>query len=218
MYVTPAILAHSEEDAKAKLFHPELKNVARRFHIDVLDGSLFGASSWADPNIIGEWNDLPEIEVHLMVANPILHAVSWKTAVPTLKNVIVHAEIPRPIQKVCAQIKLMQLSVSLAINPETMIETLGQYKAHIDELLIMGVHPGKSGQAFLGDPILSKISRAHALHPTLPIAVDGGIDKRVIRLLAQAGASRFIASSAIWSAASPKDALEDLHACAIIPA
>lgn len=218
MYISPAVLARSEEDAKKKLFHPGVRQAAERFHIDVLDGTMFGASCWADPNIIGEWNDLPEIEIHLMVQNPVLHVVSWKTAVPTLKNVIIHAEISRPLQKVCSQIKLMQLGVSLAVNPETMIENLGQYEKHIDELLVMGVHPGKSAQSFLGEPILAKIRRAHALHPALPIAVDGGVNTKVIRPLAEAGASRFIAANAIWSKENPREALDELSRCAIISA
>jgi ribulose-phosphate 3-epimerase len=218
MYITPAVLAHTEQEAKEKLLYPGLKKAAPLFHIDVLDGTMFNASCWADAKTIGSWEGLPDIEIHMMVNNPLPQVVEWKRFVPTLKNVIIHAEIPRPKHKICERIKVMQLSVSFALNPETPLDALAKCHGHLDELLIMGVNPGASGQEFMGEPILAKVRRAQALHPALPIAVDGGVNEKVIRLLAEAGASRFIASNAIWSKAEPKEGLEELSRCAIIRA
>jgi ribulose-phosphate 3-epimerase len=216
MSITPAILAHSAEDAKAKLFEKSLQDVAPRFHIDVLDGTMFGASCWADPKIIGTWENLPEIEIHLMVNNPLPLTVEWKRFVPTLKNVIIHAEVPRPKAKICERIKLMQLDVSVALNPETSLDELKKCHGHLDEVVIMGVHPGASGQKFLGEPILSKIRRLRILHPELSVAIDGGVNTETVRSLKDAGAQRFIASSAIWHETIPRHGFLELRERAII--
>jgi len=218
MQITPAILAHDEADCKAKLFEPSLKGVVPRFHIDVLDGTMFNASCFADPEIIGSWKGLPEIEIHLMVNDPIKHAVAFKRFVPTLKKVIIHKEIPRSLHRVINQCVSMQLEIALAINPRTEIAGIERYENDIQELLVMGVNPGASGQEFLGEPILAKIRRARMLFGEMPIAVDGGVSKKTIHTITLAGATRCIASSVIWSESIPKEALEELSHCAIMNA
>jgi ribulose-phosphate 3-epimerase len=218
MHITPAVLAHDEADCKAKLFHPGLRNVAKRFHIDVLDNTLVPKTCWADPEIIGTWKNLPEIEIHLMVTHPSRHATLWRTKVPTLKNVIVHAESITDPVRTCERMNLMGLSVTVAVNPETHIEAFLEMQKCANELLIMGVHPGASGQEFLEDITISKIKRARALFPHLPIAIDGGVNTKSVQAIAQAGATRVIAASALWSSPSPEEALEALADCAIIHA
>ncbi len=216
MIITPAILAHDEADCKAKLFEPSLKGVVPRFHIDVLDGTMFDATCFADPAIIGSWKGLPEIEIHLMVSDPMKHAVAFKRFVPTLKKVIIHKEIPRSLHRVINQCMSMQLEIALAINPRTEIAGIERYENDIQELLVMGVNPGASGQTFLGEPILAKIRRARALFPEMPIAVDGGVNTATIHAITLAGATRSIAASAIWSESVPQQGLEELSRCAIM--
>ncbi|MFA5945600.1 MAG: hypothetical protein WC802_01665 [Patescibacteria group bacterium] len=209
MNITPGILAKDENDCKTKLQLAELKN--ERFHLDALDNTLVHGSCWADPNIIGTWKELPEIEIHLMVTHPARHATIWKTRVPTLKNVIIPAEAIRDPQRMCEKLKLMGLTVTIAINPKTPVEAFNDMKGCADELLIMGVEPGASGQPFLGEVILAKIMRARALFPNLSICVDGGVNTKSIQAIANAGATRAIATSAIWKSASPLEELQRLE-------
>ncbi len=215
MDITPAILAHDEADCQAKLFHPELRKVAKRFHIDVLNNTLVPKSCWADPAVIGGWSNLPEIEIHLMVTDPMQHAVAWKTKVPTLKNVIVHAEAIRN-PNICLQLDAMKVGITLAVNPETPVEAWHDIPGCPSELLIMGVQPGASGQEFMREITLAKIRRARALFPELEIVVDGGVNTKSIQAINQAGATRAIAASAIWSSPTPESALEQLSDCAIM--
>lgn len=215
MEITPAILAHDEADCKAKLFHPGLRKVAKRFHIDVLNNTLVPKTCWADPKVIGSWADLPEIEIHLMVSDPMQHVVAWSTKIPTLKNVIIHAEAIRN-PNICSQLDSMKLGVTLAVNPETPVEAWDDIPGCPSELLIMGVKPGASGQEFMEEIALAKIRRARALFPDLNIVVDGGVNTKSIQAIAKAGATRVIAASALWSSAAPQEALDELLDCAII--
>lgn len=218
MIIVPAVLAHNAEDCRAKLFHTALKGEVPFFHIDVLDGSMFNASCWSDPAIIGAWEGVPEIELHLMVQNPMLHAVAWKKQVPSFKRAIFHAESHRPIKTMIDDFKSMGVMPTLAINPETTIESIEKHLPHLDELLVMGVHPGASGQSFLGEQITAKVKRIHALYPALPLALDGGVSKMTIHGLHEAGIGRFVASSALWGNTDPKEALHELRECAMIRA
>ena len=84
------------------------------------------------------------------------------------------------------------------VNPETPIESLKHEILRCDLLLIMGVHPGKSGQKFLGDSVLEKIKEARAHFPKTTIAVDGGITKKNAKSIIEAGADQLCVSSVIW--------------------
>lgn len=205
MPLLPAILAEDKNDFHEKLFSLALHNEAPMFHIDVLDGSMFGATSFSDADVVGAWHDLPQIELHLMVENPLPIVEAWREKVPSTKRAIVHAEIGRPIGSILERIVNLGLEPGLALNPETPVELFEKHASLLKIGLIMGVHPGQSGQAFLGEPILAKIRRAHLLLPRLTLAVDGGVTLRNALSLIQAGASILVASSAIWSAKNPRE-------------
>ncbi len=210
MLITPSILAKNEQECREKLFHPGLHRKNLRFHIDILDGTLFNATSWADPEMIGSWPDLPEIEIHIMSENPFLHVVAWHKYVASLRRVILHQEIARPLGTILEQVEILKLDRTVALNPETPIEHLEKYQKHIDEVLLMSVHPGASGQAFLGEPILAKIRRTRVLFPNLDIALDGGVTRDNIGSLAETGANRCVCGAALWQHPHPEDAHDDL--------
>lgn len=214
MCITPAILATDEADFKAKLFAKGVHDRAEFFHVDVLDGSMFDAVSWCDPEIIGSWEDVPPLELHLMVKDPLSHALAFRRNVRAAKKAIIHTEIERDIGKILRQISAMDFAVGLAVNPETPVDRALAYQSSIEELLIMGVNPGSMGRAFLGEPILAKIRRARSFFPSLPIAIDGGVNKTRIKILKESGVDRMVAGSAIWKYEEPGKSFSDLLDCA----
>lgn len=208
MEILPGILATDELDCKQKLLHPRLQKVAKMFHVDVLDGSMFANACWADPKVVGSWSGLPHIELHCMVQNPLPVAEEWYKHVATLKRIIVHKEIGRSLEHVLAELSQLDLEVLVAINPDTPVDEVVNFP--FDALTVMGVQPGKSGQLFLGEPILSKLKRARVLLPGAPLELDGGVSEMTIQNIAQAGATRCVASSALWKAENPVEAYENL--------
>ncbi len=210
--IIPAVLARNSADCQAKLLHPGLNSVADIFQVDVLDGSMFDASCFADANIIATWPHLPAIELHLMVHNPLPIIELWHRLVPSLKRIIIHAELARPLGAILERAKSLGLETGLALNPETSLDRIAHHLHNLDVVQIMGIHPGASGQPFLGDPIIAKIRRCHELHPNLIIAVDGGVSLQTAKSLTNAGASRLIAGSALWSAANPVEVYTQLKA------
>jgi len=210
--IIPAVLVCNATDCQAKLLHPGLHSVADMFQVDVLDGTMFDASCFADPSVISTWPNLPNIELHLMVHNPLPIIELWHSLIPSLKRVIIHAELARPLGAILERAQALGLEIGLALNPETSLDRVAHHLHNLDVVQIMGVHPGASGQPFLGEPILAKISRCHELHPNLIIAVDGGVSLKTAKNLVNAGASRLVAGSALWSAANPVEIYTQLKA------
>jgi ribulose-phosphate 3-epimerase len=202
--IVPAVLAHSKEEFVAKISHGPLRAVAPLWQIDVLDGSMFGATSWFDVEEITLMPVMPQIELHLMINNPLPVIEAWKNSIPNLQRVIIHAEIDRPVGAILQRIRELNLEAGLAINPETPIETISGYDEKIDLLLVMGVHPGASGRSFVGQPILQKIREAKTRYPTLKIAVDGGINLDNAAQIVDAGAHQLCIASALWETNHPE--------------
>lgn len=204
MYITPAILAKDKEEFRDRivLVHqlPE-----GRWHVDVLDGSRHQIACWHDANVVGDMPDLPEIEIHLMVQDPFAEILTWYRAVPTLRRVLIEADT-KQLQNVLRQVRALKLDISLVLNPDVIPDICTSFQNDIDEVMIMGVRPGRSAQKFLGEEVFSKIARTRALFPNLALAVDGGVRQEIIALLAKSGITRVIVASALWESPSPSDA------------
>jgi ribulose-phosphate 3-epimerase len=85
----------------------------------------------------------------------------------------------------------------------------------LDLLLCMTVNPGWGGQEFLPSS-LGKLERLRALlGPGVAIEVDGGIDVTTAGPCATAGATAFVAGSAVFGAADPGSAYREIAAAAL---
>ncbi|MCA9132677.1 MAG: ribulose-phosphate 3-epimerase, partial [Planctomycetales bacterium] len=80
-----------------------------------------------------------------------------------------------------------------------------------DLLLVMSVNAGFGGQAF--NPVaLEKLKTLKATSPDLLLEVDGGVNLKTIASCYQAGASLFVAGSAIFGQDDYRRAIESLVA------
>lgn len=206
--ILPAILATDAAEFQERLRFPGFWQPGMVAHIDILDGSMFHATCFHQAASVSHLSMVQGIELHCMVQNPLEVAEAWFDHVPTLKRVIVHREIGRSLANVVTKLRTMNVEVVVAVNPATPVDEIARLP--IDALMVMGVEPGASGQAFLGEPILAKMRRAQALFPNLKLAVDGGVSQTTISQISLAGASRCVASSALWKAEKPAEAYKEL--------
>ncbi len=204
MIITPAILAKDEQSFRHYLQYAH-QLPSGRWHVDILDGSLYDTHCWHDATTVGSVHDLPEIELHLMVRDPLPHILAWHRHVSSLCRVLLDADMPH-LEKMLRHIHALRLDASLVLNPATSPDVCAQFVADIDEVVVMGVSPGASGQAFLGEEVIAKIQRLRALFPSLAVAVDGGVHLENVSSLARAGVTRIVAASALWKSHSPLDA------------
>jgi ribulose-phosphate 3-epimerase len=120
----------------------------------------------------------------------------------------VHVEIGET-PALLAAMRDLGLEVGLAANPDTPFEAFEPYLDEVDLLLLMTVFPGFGGQEFMSE-VIPKVRRARRAiderGARAVIQVDGGIDERTAPLVAVAGASVFVAGSAIFGADDPRAA------------
>ena len=208
--IVPALLVESfdEFERKLRLVEPHTELV----QVDVLNGSMFGVTNWFDPAKVGALRTDVKMELHLMVENPIPIIEAWQKHVPTLTRAIIHAEMNRPAGVVVDHIKeVLKLEAGVAINPETPMSAIESVFHIIDQLTIMGVHPGASGQAFIGDSVLEKIRQARHHREDLVIEMDGGLTDEFIGPLVDSGANRLCAASLIFKDQDPAGKLQELN-------
>src|SRR5581483_5661447 len=90
------------------------------------------------------------------------------------------------------------LQAGVAFNPESEPEDVAAVAADADLVLCMSIHPGYSGQEFRPDAV-DRIQRLRAALPDhVHVQVDGGIDHETIGAAHAAGATLFVAGSAIF--------------------
>jgi ribulose-phosphate 3-epimerase len=206
--VIPSLLVESEREFEQKL--RLIENDCKTVHVDILDGTLFPSTNWFDAKAVGAMRTPVKFELHLMVENPIPIVAEWKKHVKGTSRAIVHAEMKRSLGAVLDHLESIEkLETGVAVNPETPLSAIHEVMHRISQLTVMGVHPGSSGQAFLGRMILEKIRQAREHRKDLAIEIDGGVTGELLAGLVQAGATRVCAASMLFSAGDPAKALRD---------
>lgn len=215
--IVPAFLVESEAEFEKNLRLVE--HDCRLIQVDVLDGSLFPNTCWYNPERIGALKTDVEMELHLMVENPLPIIKAWKEHVPTFTRAIVHTEMHRPSGVITGNIQdELQLEAGIALNPESPLSEIEEVLHQVEQVTIMSVHPGYQGQTFgdeahVGDKtfILEKIEAARKHRPDIMIEVDGGITQELIKLLVKAGANRLCIGSAIFKTENPTETLKSMN-------
>ena len=168
-------------------------------HIDIMDGKFVENKTWTVSEIkkITSCSKLP-LDVHLMVENPSKYIEEF--ALLNTSYIAFNYEAVKDIDKMINEIKKYGLKVGIAIKPETSEELLFPYLSKIDEVLVMSVHPGKSGQSFI-ESTLDKIERLknEILRQNVKtiISVDGGINDETGKLCLEKGVDTLVSASYI---------------------
>ena len=181
-------------------------------HLDVMDGHFVDNISFG-PAFVAATHKIATVptDVHLMISRPDHFLDRF---LPHAKNITVHLEATHPVGETLQRIRAAGLTAGLAISPGTPFPNAAPFLEHIDLLLIMTVHPGFGGQAFI-PASLEKITAAASWREKLgyrwPIQVDGGIQADTARLCRDAGASILVAGSSVFSAPDRAAAITSLR-------
>jgi ribulose-phosphate 3-epimerase len=184
---------------------------ARVIHVDVMDGHFVPpitigplvAASIAD-RVHGAGGAL---DVHLMIEAPERQIEAFAKA--GADAITFHAEATAHANRTLAAIRELGCLAGVAINPGTPVEALAELRGLADVALCMTVNPGWGGQAFI-EASPGKVSRLAALVGEAKIEVDGGVDASTAGRIAEAGASLFVAGSAVFGAADPAAAYAEI--------
>jgi len=211
--IAPSILSADFAELSAEV--ERVTAEADLLHVDVMDGHFVPNLTIGPPVVqaLRRRTDL-YLDCHLMVDNPGVLLDDFAKA--GADGVDIHVELgdPRPLFE---RMRTLGLRVGLAFNPETPLDAVEPYLDEIDVLLVMSVHPGFGGQAFI-PAVLDKLRAARALIDERGLAVeteiDGGIQTKTAHAAAEAGAHILVAGSAIFGSDDPAAAARRIREAA----
>jgi ribulose-phosphate 3-epimerase len=186
---------------------------AQLLHLDVMDGQFVPNLSYG-PMVIRSLRELTGLlfDAHLMIAQPERYLPDYLDA--GCDFVTFHRETVEDPIPLLRRIKDAGRGAGLAINPKTPVESIYPALSWCDLVLVMSVEPGFGGQKFLPSALEKLKALRSRVGPETVISVDGGISETTIGDCAAAGASLFVAGSALFDAEDYHSAMERLLAAA----
>ncbi len=184
---------------------------ARVIHVDVMDGH-FVPPITLGPVVVDALRAQVEeaggmLDVHLMIERPERQVAEFVRA--GAHSITFHLEATPHAEYAAQKIREGGACVGVAINPATPVDALDELAGTIDLALCMTISPGWGGQPFITRSP-AKIARMRALldgaGSSAALEVDGGVDPSTAPVCREAGATVFVAGSAIFHADEPGQA------------
>ncbi|WP_137974832.1 ribulose-phosphate 3-epimerase [Pseudomonas sp. F(2018)] len=126
-----------------------------------------------------------------------------------------HPEATQHIDRSLQLIRDGGAKSGLVFNPATSLDCLKYVMDKVDMILLMSVNPGFGGQKFI-PATLDKLREARALIDAsgydIRLEIDGGVNVKNIREIAEAGADTFVAGSAIFNQPDYKAVIDAMRA------
>lgn len=188
-------------------------------HIDVMDGQFVPNITYG-PIIVDACKRACDmvLDVHLMIEKPDLMIPEFAKA--GAHYISVHAEACTHLHRSLQLIKSFDVKAGVALNPATPISDIKWVAEELDFILIMSVNPGFGGQKFIQNSI-EKISKLYKLliekNSDAIIQVDGGINSQTIKDVSRAGATSFVAGSAIFNTPDYQETISQMRENIIEP-
>ena len=171
-------------------------------HLDVIDGEFVPNKTFDDIKI-KELRPLTIIpfDTHLMINEPTKHVKNYVEAGSDI--ITVHAEVcdESSFGEIHDYLKQNQVGVGLAINPDTELPDWSyKFIPTLDQLIVMSVVPGKSGQKYIEsthEKMTRVVNTLNAHNFEGFIEADGGVTLDNAGLCFEDGARAFVGGSAI---------------------
>jgi ribulose-phosphate 3-epimerase len=152
------------------------------------------------------------VDVHLMVERPERFVPDFAKA--GADGITVHVEATPHVHYALQQVREAGCRAGLALCPATPVDAVTEVLDDVDLVLCMTVNPGWGGQPFIASSP-DKVARLRALlRDDTALEVDGGVDERTAATCAQAGATLFVAGSAVFGRPDAGEAARAIAAAA----
>ncbi len=140
-------------------------------------------------------------DVHLMIEDPDKYIQDFVTE--KTEFITVHQEACIHLNRTIEHIKSYGVSAGVSLNPATPVSTLENILSQVDLVLIMSVNPGFGGQSFI-EETLTKVKKLVDIREKMGynwvIEIDGGVNLKNAKAIADAGVDILVAGSAVFGA------------------
>jgi ribulose-phosphate 3-epimerase len=191
---------------------------AEYLHIDVMDGRFVPVITLGTPVVeaIRRTTSLV-LDVHLMIVEPEKHAAAFAEAGGDIVNV--HVEAATHPHRIAQQLRSLGKRAGICLNPGTPVGAVEELLPEVDQVMVMAVNPGWSGQKFITAAV-PKVKELRRLIDergfTAEIEVDGGVKAENAGICAAAGADVLVAATAVFNdSGSIRENIERLRSAAM---
>ncbi len=106
---------------------------------------------------------------------------------------------------------LETIKIGIAINTDTDVDTLVPFIPYISFVQCMGIDRiGVQGEQF-SDTTIHQIEKVRTIAPEMPITVDGGITRNVLKKLKPYNIQRYVVGSTIYTSADAEETIKELE-------
>ncbi|MFL5928648.1 MAG: ribulose-phosphate 3-epimerase [Gaiellaceae bacterium] len=185
----------------------DLDAVARagvtQLHVDVIDG-VFCPGLTVGAGFVKALPDRFRKDVHLMVVEPVDKVAAFVDA--GADAITVHVESTRHVHRVLQELGGAGVTRGVAVNPGTPIAAVEPLLQDLELLLVLGVNPGWPGQQLV-PATFARLVAARELIDGRPIvlAVDGGITRENVAVVASCGVDLIVTGSAVFDGVAPEE-------------
>jgi ribulose-phosphate 3-epimerase len=210
MHIYPSLMSVAPKNLEDEI--DLLQPYCAGFHLDVMDNQFVPntALSVDTVNNIAKMVSKP-VWLHLMVKNP--EQFYTQFFLPDDSLVSFHIESEIDVARFVKIIREKKQRSSIAISPKTPLEQIFPFCDIVDQVLLMSVEPGFSGQRFLQESIfrLEKLTMHRKKNNQIfRIGIDGGIDINTIKMIAEKGVDDCAIGSGIFQQPDHLVALHEL--------
>ncbi|PCI93221.1 ribulose-phosphate 3-epimerase [Candidatus Aerophobetes bacterium] len=205
---------------------------ADAIHFDIMDGHFAPNLSLSQKSLaaVNKATDL-YLDVHIMVYNP--YEYIERLIECGADSITFHFEATEDVEDTLQYIRKCNVKAGLAFCPETTVTMATKYLDKCDLILLMTVHPGFGGQAFLpkvldkirflrdacnkldirqgGVVVSERSSSAIKKLPGFDLQVDGGVDDKTAPLCVEAGANLLVSGSYLYKALDMRSCVDNLR-------
>ena len=199
--IAPSIIAGDMSNLEKEVRRCE-EGRADYIHLDVMDGQFVPNTTFDHTKIkeLRQHTVIP-FDTHLMINDPVKHVGDYIDAGSDI--ITVHAEVcdESSFGEISDMLESNQVGIGLAINPDTELpEWSYKFIPLLDQIIIMSVVPGKSGQKYIlstHEKTQRIIKQLHENHFEGYIEADGGVNLDNIGACFEDGVRAFVGGSAI---------------------
>lgn len=193
----------------------QMQGVADFLHCDVMNQNFVPKNTY-DYAFVNNINrsSLIMLDVHLMVNEPTDDIPKYVEAGANIITVHYEAfENKEDLVNVIDYIKSTDTLAGISIKPNTPFKDVRSFAFNCDVVMVMGVEPGRSGQALMPEMIekvkeINKFREENNLR--FRIEIDGGVNAENAQTLIDAGCDILVSGSYVYNSKDRKAAIKTL--------